>query len=56
MASQYRKYWLCGIIGAILFGIGDALLGFVDPESVSSYFYVLKTGHGAAYPLYRIFI
>jgi len=56
MASQYRKYWLCGIIGAILFGIGDVLLGFVDPEYVSSYFHVLKAGHGAAYPLYRIFV
>ena len=50
-----RKYSLQGIIGCILFGIGDWLLGFVDPASVNSdTFYFISAGHGADYPAWKI--
>ncbi len=50
-----KKYLLQGIIGCILFGIGDWLLGFVDPASVSSdTFYFISAGHGADYPAWKI--
>lgn len=26
-----QKFWLLGIMGCALFGVGDWLLGFVDP-------------------------
>ena len=35
MKKEYQKYWLCGIIGAVCFGIGDWLLGYVDPGIVN---------------------
>lgn len=56
MKKGYRKYWLCGIIGAICFGIGDWLLGFVDPGIVNASFSVIKAGHGAGYDLTKITI
>lgn len=40
-----------GLLGCALFGVGDWLLGFVDPQPVSEVFSVLKAGHGADYPL-----
>ena len=49
-----QKYWLLGLIGCALFGVGDWLLGFVDPRPVSEVFSVLKAGHGTSYPLWKI--
>ena len=49
-----RRYWLLGLIGCVLFGIGDWLLGYVDPQPVSEVFSVLKAGHGADYALWKI--
>lgn len=31
---NHRKYWIYGIIGCICFGIGDWLLGYVDPTPI----------------------
>lgn len=49
-----RKLWLLGIIGCVLFGVGDWLLGYVDPEVVSQQFSVIKAGHGANYELGKV--
>ena len=56
MKKEYQKYWLCGIIGAVCFGIGDWLLGYVDPGIVNESFSVIKAGHGADYDLFKITI
>ena len=37
-----------------MFGVGDWLLGYVDPQPVSNVFSVLKSGHGATYGLWKI--
>ena len=31
-----KKYAVQGIVGCVLFGVGDWLLGFVDPEDVQA--------------------
>lgn len=49
-----RKYWVFGLIGCVCFGIGDWLLGYVNPEVVISAFSVLKAGHGEGYDLSKI--
>ncbi len=50
-----KKYAVQGIIGCVLFGIGDWLLGFVDPGEIKEdVFYFLSTGHGAGYPSWKI--
>ena len=49
-----RQYWLLGFVGCALFGIGDWLLGYVDPQTVSEVFSVLKAGHGESYGLWKI--
>ena len=54
MEKHNRKYWLLGLIGCALFGIGDWLLGYVDPQPVSEVFSVLKAGHGEGYALWKI--
>ena len=56
MKKEYQKYWLCGIIGAVCFGIGDWLLGYVDPGIVNESFSVIKAGHGAGYDLTKLTI
>ena len=56
MKKEYQKYWLCGIIGAVCFGIGDWLLGYVDPGIVNEAFSVIKAGHGAGYDLVKLTI
>ena len=56
MKKEYQKYWLCGIIGAVCFGIGDWLLGYVDPGIAGESFSVIKAGHGADYDLFKITI
>lgn len=48
--SENRKFWIYGIIGCICFGIGDWLLGYVDPTSTGAdIFYFIRAGHGAEY-------
>ena len=54
MEKHNRKYWISGFIGCALFGVGDWLLGCVDPRPVSEVFSVLKAGHGADYDLWKI--
>ena len=50
-----KKYTIQGIIGCILFSIGDWLLGFVDPAKVNGdVFYFISAGHGAEYPSVKI--
>lgn len=49
-----RKYIVFGIIGCLCFGIGDWLLGYVDPEPIEgNVFYFIRAGHGAGYELVK---
>ncbi|MCM1134723.1 MAG: hypothetical protein NC400_04020 [Clostridium sp.] len=54
--EKNKKYWILGIMGCICFGIGDWLLGYVEPGIVLEQFDVLKTGHGAGYHLVKLTI
>ena len=46
-----------GLIGCILFGIGDWLLGFVDPGKIDGdTFYFISAGHGAGYEDWKIVV
>ena len=54
LKNNSRALWICGIIGCLLFGTGDWLLGFTDPGIVSEKFSVIKAGNGADYDLARI--
>ena len=50
-----KKYAVQGIIGCLLFGIGDWLLGYVDPKEVPyDVFYFISAGHGAGYTDWKI--
>ncbi len=52
-----RKYAIHGIIGCVLFGVGDWLLGFVDPGEVTGdVFYFISIGHGAGYQDWKIML
>ncbi len=52
-----KKYAAQGIIGCLLFGIGDWLLGFVDPAKVeSNVFYFISAGHGTGYADWKIVV
>lgn len=54
---QNRKYWIFGIIGCLCFGIGDWLLGYVDPAMVNEdLFYFIRAGHGAGYNRIKVII
>lgn len=47
-----KRYIIFGIIGCLCFGIGDWLLGYVDPALVESgVFYFIRAGHGADYDM-----
>lgn len=52
--NNSKILWFLGIIGCILFGIGDWLLGFVDPGIVSEKFSVIRAGNGAEYELAKV--
>ena len=57
MAELDKKYAIQGIIGCVLFGVGDWLLGFVDPGKVpEDVFYFISAGHGAGYPDWKIMV
>ena len=49
------KYIICGLIGSILFLIGDILLGWVDytPVGKKTFFYI-SSGHGKGYKRSKI--
>ena len=50
-----KKYAIQGIIGCVLFGIGDWLLGFVNPDKVEGdTFYFIAAGHGTDYADWKI--
>ncbi|MCM1467328.1 MAG: hypothetical protein NC086_04205 [Alistipes sp.] len=50
-----RKYWIFGLIGCLCFGIGDWLLGYVDPALVEGAdLYFIRAGHGADYNTLRV--
>lgn len=52
-----KKYAIQGIIGCLLFGVGDWLLGFVDPAKVEGdVFYFISAGHGADYADWKIVV
>ena len=45
-----KKYIIFGMIGCLCFGVGDWLLGYVDPALVKGdVFYFIRAGHGADY-------
>lgn len=45
-----KKYIIFGMIGCLCFGIGDWLLGYVDPMPIDGdIFYFIRAGHGADY-------
>lgn len=48
-----KKYCLFGIIGALCFGVGDWLLGFVDTIPVDSAYDYIAVGH-QFYPSWKI--
>ncbi len=49
MALQ-KKFIIFGMIGCLCFGIGDWLLGYVDPAPIEgNVFYFIRAGHGAGY-------
>ena len=52
-----KKYAIQGIIGCALFGVGDWLLGFVNPDTVEGdTFYFISAGHGASYADWKILV
>lgn len=52
-----KKYWIYGIAGGICFGIGDWLLGYVNPAMIEGdIFYFVRAGHGADYDTTKIII
>lgn len=48
---------LCGILGSLCFGVGDWLLGYVDPTPIGeNIFYFISAGHGAGYDAWKIVV
>jgi len=48
---------LCGILGSLCFGVGDWLLGYVDPTPIGeNIFYFICVGHGAGYDTWKIVV
>lgn len=52
--KRIRRSSIAGIIGCIFFGIGDWLLGWVEPGIVDRSFLLIREGHGADYGLMRV--
>lgn len=45
-----KKHIIFSIIGCLCFGVGDWLLGYVDPAPIEgNVFYFIREGHGAGY-------
>lgn len=50
-----KKYCIFGIIGCLCFGIGDWLLGYVNPAPMEgNVFYFIRAGHDADYNTQKI--
>lgn len=50
-----KKYCILGLVGCLCFGVGDWLLGYVDPtllEGADLYF--IRAGHGMGYNTLRV--
>lgn len=48
---------LCGLLGCMCFGVGDWLLGYVDPTPIGeNIFYFISAGHGAGYDAWKIVV
>ena len=50
--KQYKRWIALGIVGSLLIGYGDWLLGYVDPIILDDSFY-LRSGHGVTYELWK---
>lgn len=54
---RMRLSLLCGILGCLCFGVGDWLLGYVDPAPVSEItFSFIRAGHGVGYDAWKIVV
>ena len=52
-----KRFWFSGILGCLFFGIGDWLLGCVDPGKVEGkVFYYIREGHGAGFSTSRFIL
>lgn len=50
-----KRYIIFGMIGCLCFGIGDWLLGYVDPAPIEgNIFYFICAGYGAGYHLSKV--
>lgn len=50
-----KRYCIFGLVGCLCFGIGDWLLGYVDPAPVEGdIFYFIRAGHGAGYNTLKV--
>lgn len=50
-----KKYYILGLVGCLCFGIGDWLLGYVNPAPVEgNVFYFIRAGHGADYNTLKV--
>lgn len=48
---------LCGLLGCMCFGVGDWLLGYVDPTPIGeNIFYFISAGHGVGYDAWKIVV
>lgn len=55
--KQQNNYWIAGLIGAVCFGVGDWLIGFVDPKQIANtYMFYVRAGHGAPFALWRVYV
>ena len=52
--KRIRRSSIAGTIGCIFFGIGDWLLGWVEPGIVDRSFLLIREGHGADYSLMKV--
>lgn len=55
--SRINSALLCGVLGSFCFGVGDWLLGYVDPTPIGeNIFYFICVGHGAGYDPWKIVV
>lgn len=51
-AALNKRYIIFGMVGCLCFGIGDWLLGYVEPTLIGGdVFYFIRAGHGADYDM-----
>lgn len=55
--EKFRMSLVSGILGCICFGVGDWLLGYVDPTPIGEdIFYFVCSGHGGGYDAWKIVV